>query len=95
MYDAPKIDALTPLWLHPDPNVTMVVIGANFGMVAGSVTVADHVATCTTWTDVRIECEAPPGVVSSAAVRVTAASGQASVAATDTVVQYRYVCVGR
>ena len=91
VYDTPTIDAITPLWLHPDPNTTMVVFGANFGTAVGTVTVAEHTATVFTWTDDRIECAAPRGVVASAAVRVTAASGQASATTTGAVVQYKYV----
>ena len=91
VYDAPRIDALTPLWLHPDPNTTLVVVGANFGTTVGIVTVADHTASCFMWTDDRIECAAPRGVVASATVRVTAASGQASATTTGAVVQYKYV----
>ena len=91
VYDAPNIDVIAPLWLHPDPNTTLVVVGANFGTAVGFVTVADRIAACTTWTDDRIECAAPRGVVANAVVRAAAASGQASVVSTSTVVHYMYV----
>ena len=88
VYDPPYIVTAAPSLLHPDPNATLVLDGANFGWVPGVVSVAGHVVVCGVWSNEHVECAAPSGVVDVALVRVSAASGMTALL--PAVVHYRY-----
>ncbi len=81
VYDDPMIlrvtpeEALPPAPLH---NTTMVVVGANFGVLPGRVTLGPRTLTCPLWTDDRIQCDAPPGAAPTAPLMIIAASSRAS-----------------
>ena len=84
-YDPPAIISVTPTTVSPQPPVGMYmfIFGVNFGPVAGSVTVAGRLVVCTTWSNTRIVCFPPVGVVSAAVVVVTAVSTLQSPAMAD------------
>jgi hypothetical protein len=86
-YDDPIVSAVTPALPqtpHPDAGAVMVVIGLNFGVAAGRVVVGPRTLVCNLWSNTRIECRMPPGVVAAASLIVYAASGRSSASTATT-----------
>ncbi len=79
-YGAPAVYNVTPAVLQPSPALgdMLTVHGINFGFQQGNVTLGTRRLVCPAWTNDRIECVAPPGVVPAATVTVTAASSRVS-----------------
>ena len=77
-YQPPTVTSVSPSRLPsvPATGAVLMIVGANFGVVPGTVTVGDRLAACDAagWSDAVITCVAPKGVLPAAAVVVTAGS---------------------